>query len=98
MFFSESLEKIFSKYGTVSGVVVSRKGGSALLEFQDAAAAKMAAKIETGFFNEPLKVKDLGAMEASSSGAGAASAAAAGAALGVKSENDFESLVLRKLR
>ena len=39
----DSLERIFLKYGTVTGVVISEKnGGSALVEFQDIAATKMA--------------------------------------------------------
>jgi hypothetical protein len=54
------LETIFNKYGNVSGVVVNdKKGGSALVEFEDVASARMAANIETGFLECPLKVKPL---------------------------------------
>lgn len=60
----ESLEKIFSKYGEVTAVVVNaKKGGSALVEFEDNVGANMAAKIETGFFGNPLKVKSLAGEE-----------------------------------
>ena len=53
----ESLEKIFTKYGQVTAVVVNeKKGGSALIEFESASDAKMAANIETGFMDSPLKV------------------------------------------
>jgi DnaJ family protein C protein 17 len=42
----ESLEKIFTKYGQVTAVVVNeKKGGSALIEFESASDAKMAANI-----------------------------------------------------
>lgn len=54
------MEKIFTKYGTVTGVVVNeKKGGSALVEFEDLASARMAANIETGFMDNPFKVKPL---------------------------------------
>ncbi len=44
----------------MSGVVVNeKKGGSALVEFEDKASARMAANIETGFLECPFKVKPL---------------------------------------
>lgn len=55
----ETLETIFTKYGTVTAVVVNSKKRSALVEFEDKAAAKMAANIETGYRDNPLKVKPL---------------------------------------
>jgi hypothetical protein len=58
--FREALERIFTKYGPVTGVVVNdKKGGSALVEFADTASARMAANIETGFIDNPFKVKPL---------------------------------------
>ena len=46
----DSLERIFLKYGTVTGFVISeKKDGSALVEFEDIAAARMAVNIETAF-------------------------------------------------
>lgn len=55
----ETLETIFTKYGTVTAVVVNIKKRSALVEFEDISAAKMAANIETGYTDNPLKVKPL---------------------------------------
>ena len=46
----DSLERIFLKYGTETGIVISeKKDGSALVEFEDIAAARMAVNIETAF-------------------------------------------------
>ena len=56
----DQLEKIFSKYGNITGVVISdKKGGSALVEFEDINAAKMAVTIETGFSENKLRIKPL---------------------------------------
>jgi len=86
----ESLEKIFSKYGEVTAVVVNaKKGGSALVEFEDNVGANMAAKIETGFFGNPLKVKSLAGEEEKQDEQSKASQ---------NMGSDFESIVLRKLR
>lgn len=88
----ESLEKIFSKYGVVTAVVVNaKKGGSALVEFEDSVGANMAAKIETGFFGNPLKVKSLEAAEEEEKQNEQPKASQ-------DVGSDFESLVLRKLR
>jgi len=103
---SESLEKIFTKYGTVTAVVVKEKkgggGGSALIEFDDVSSAKMAAKIETGFFNNPLKVKGLfedAEQQRSSKTTSQQSCGRTTTGAGLLAqETDFESLVLRKLR
>jgi len=93
----ESLEKIFTKYGEVTAVVVNeKKGGSALIEFESAGDAKMAANIETGFMESPLKVKLVGdEKEANGSSDQAKSNMQF---TGLTNQNDFESLVLRKLR
>ena len=92
----DSLERIFLKYGTVTGIVISeKKGGSALVEFEDIAAARMAVNIETGFPENKLKVKPLWE-EKTQCGVSSGVEAPSGAAGGVSS--DFESLVMRKLR
>ena len=94
--YRDSLERIFLKYGTVSGIVISeKKGGSALVEFEDIAAARMAVNIETGFPENKLKVKPLWE-EKTQCGVSSGVEAPSGAAGGVSS--DFESLVMRKLR
>ena len=88
------MERIFNKYGKVTAVVVNeKKGGSALIEFEDSMGANMAAKIETGFFGNPLKVKSLGEEEEKNK-------KTVGDQKSSKPEvgTDFESLVLRKLR
>jgi len=96
----ETLERIFLKYGAVAGIVINKKkGGSALIEFDDIAAAKMAVAIETGLQENKLSVKPLweekvpsnaGAFESPSfTGSGCTSGAV---------NSDFESLVMRKLR
>jgi len=93
----ESLEKIFTKYGTVTGVVINEnKGGSALIEFENINDAKMAANIETGFFDCKLKVKLLGEVE--DEGKKEEKKAPTLNYPGLVNQNDFESLVLRKLR
>lgn len=93
----ESLEKIFTKYGQVTAVVVNeKKGGSALVEFESAGDAKMAANIETGFMDSPLKVKLVGE-EKESKGA-TEQPKSQMQFTGLTNQNDFESLVLRKLR
>eukprot|EP00088_Acartia_fossae_P020911 TRINITY_DN2241_c0_g1_i2.p1 TRINITY_DN2241_c0_g1~~TRINITY_DN2241_c0_g1_i2.p1 ORF type:complete len:297 (-),score=88.69 TRINITY_DN2241_c0_g1_i2:197-1087(-) len=96
----ESLERIFAKYGKVTAVVVNeKKGGSALIEFQDASEAKMAANIEIGFFDSPLKVKLLGEeKDEKATGSSSEPARPANQYSGLVNDNDFESLVLRKLR
>ncbi|KAL1138766.1 hypothetical protein AAG570_008828, partial [Ranatra chinensis] len=53
----EKLHKIFSKYGNISAIVVSKKKeGSALVEFMAADSAVNAQKLETGLPDNPLKV------------------------------------------
>jgi len=94
----DQLETIFSKYGNITAVVLSdKKGGSALLEFEDINAAKMALNIETGFSENKLKIKALWAEEPSTdSNVGDSNPVSAGDSSGVN--RDFESLVMRKLR
>jgi len=89
------LEKVFLKYGNVTGIVINeQKGGSAIVELDTITAAKMALNIETGFPENPLKLKQLWEERNNVPVAG----------LGHSSDNsnivntDFESLVMRKLR
>jgi len=93
----ENLERIFLKYGSVTAIVINeKKGGSALVEFEDIAAARMAVNIETGFLENKLKVKPLWE-EANSKSEGVTGVSSDGGCVGGVS-NDFESLVMRKLR
>jgi len=91
----EVLEKVFLKYGNVTGIVINeQKGGSAIVELDTITAAKMALNIETGFPENPLKLKQLWEERNNVPVAG----------LGHSSDKsnivntDFESLVMRKLR
>lgn len=94
----DSLERIFLKYGTVTAIVINeKKGGSALVEFENIAAARMAVNIETGFLENKLKVKPLWEEKVQFvEGGGCVEDVNSGTAGGVSS--DFESLVMRKLR
>ncbi|XP_054270694.1 dnaJ homolog subfamily C member 17-like [Macrosteles quadrilineatus] len=57
----DNLQKIFSKYGEISALVVSnKKKGSALLEFASTDAAVKAQQLEKGFMSDPLTVSWLG--------------------------------------
>ena len=89
----DQLERMFSKYGTVTGVVLSeKKGGSAILEFESLAPAQMAVSIETGLPENKLRVKGL--WESSEPVQNNQSNICANNVM----SNDFESLVMRKLR
>ena len=91
------MERIFLKYGAVSGIVINqKKGGSALVEFEDIVAARMAVNIETGFPDNKLKVKPLWEEKVQHSVGVVGVEAPSGANGGISS--DFESLVMRKLR
>ena len=94
----EQLLRIFSKYGNITGVVLSdKKGGSALVEFEDLNAAKMAVTIETGFSENKLRIKPLWEEEKKADNdVGDSSNAGLSDNAGVS--RDFESLVMRKLR
>ena len=93
----EQLQQIFSKYGNITGVVLSdKKGGSALVEFEDLKAAKMAVTIETGFSENKLRIKPLWEEEKKADEGVGDSSVGGSDNSGVN--RDFESLVMRKLR
>ena len=94
----DQLKKIFSKYGNITGVVLSdKKGGSALVEFEDMNAAKMAVTIETGFSENKLRLKPLWEEEKKAGDdIGDSGGVSESGESGVN--RDFESLVMRKLR
>ena len=106
---SESLRKIFSKYGDVAEVVVmdgsGGKKGSGLVEMCTPFAADMASKIEIGFSECPLKVKLLGAENSTKMPPrqeelfpSASSTSSSAFDNELSRETDFESLVMRKMR
>lgn len=92
------LERIFLKYGTVTAIVINhKKGGSALVEFDNMTSAKMAVNIETGMLENRLTVKPLWEENAQTSvNTDSTSSGRPGVSVGLNS--DFESLVMRKLR
>ena len=106
---SESLRKIFSKYGDVAEVVVmdgsGGKKGSGLVEMCAPFAADMASKIEVGFSECPLKVKLIGEVNSSTTAPrqedlfpSASSTSSSAFDNELSRETDFESLVMRKMR
>ncbi len=97
---ASKLKMIFSKYGEVLEAVVlpGKKGKmSGLVEMRHGRSAQSAARIESGFPAAPLKVSVMG--EAAAAEATEVTAASAPAtAASVASNNDFESLVMMRLR
>ncbi|MEE6491933.1 hypothetical protein FKM82_016427 [Ascaphus truei] len=79
------------QYGKVLNILISsKKKGSAIVEFDTFKAADLAVKNEAGFLNNPLKVSWLdppppSLMQENAKGS-------------VRSERDFESLVMMKMR
>jgi DnaJ family protein C protein 17 len=60
MYSAETLSVIFGKYGEVANVVMSRKHGrSALVEFKEIGAARIAFNCESGLAGYPLVLKAL---------------------------------------
>jgi len=93
----DSLRTILLKYGNVTAMVVKVKKCSAIVEFEEMTAAKMAVNIETGFPENKLKIKPLWEEYSSTpcqAGQQTGETNAGGRGLNV----DFESLVMRKLR
>nr|ACO14766.1 DnaJ homolog subfamily C member 17 [Caligus clemensi] len=89
----ESLEKIFHKYGDVLNIIVL--GKSALIEMKDSKAADLASKIETGYSDNPFKIK---VISENGQKIPAASSAETTTSSCLPSDNDYETLVMRKLR
>jgi len=62
----DSLESLFLKYGTVTGVVIFKKNaGSAQVEFENNEAARMAITEDGGVLNNKIKVKPVWIREGS---------------------------------
>eukprot|EP00096_Caligus_rogercresseyi_P015325 TRINITY_DN7774_c0_g1_i1.p1 TRINITY_DN7774_c0_g1~~TRINITY_DN7774_c0_g1_i1.p1 ORF type:complete len:285 (-),score=82.21 TRINITY_DN7774_c0_g1_i1:89-943(-) len=84
----ESLEKMFHKYGDVQNIVLI--GKSALIEMKDSHAVSLASQIETGYSDNPLKIKKL-------SEKAKEPPMPQGSSIPLN-ENDYETLVMRNLR
>ncbi|XP_059478469.1 dnaJ homolog subfamily C member 17 [Neocloeon triangulifer] len=55
-----TLKEMFSKLGTLSALVVSKKGGSALLEYNDLHVARLSARSALELPGKPLEVTPIG--------------------------------------
>ncbi|NP_001080020.1 DnaJ heat shock protein family (Hsp40) member C17 S homeolog [Xenopus laevis] len=96
------LRQLLQKYGQVTNLLVSSKKGSAIAEFSSFKAAEMAVRNESGLLSNPLTLSWLDAPPPStiqenfsSSYISSHSAPLQGS---VRSERDFESLVMMKMR
>lgn len=91
----ECLQSLFQKYGDVLNVLISRKKkGSAVVEFASAKAADLAFKNETGLSGNPLKITWLEGQPAPAAHIDSFTAQQSG----LRSERDYESVVLMRLR
>jgi DnaJ homolog subfamily C member 17 len=85
----KSLNEIFSKFGALSALVVSKKGGSALLEYHDLHVARLSARHAMAILENPIEATPIGwtiedpiPMPAQ----------------GDMDEDDFEELVFKRMR
>ncbi|XP_053330489.1 dnaJ homolog subfamily C member 17 [Spea bombifrons] len=95
------LMRLLQKYGEVHNVLVSSKKGTAIVEFATLKAAELAVKYETGLLNNPLSISWIGSPppENISNMNPRFSSQSVSASQGpLRSERDFESLVLMKMR
>ncbi|XP_037082767.1 dnaJ homolog subfamily C member 17-like [Pollicipes pollicipes] len=95
----DKLISIFSKYGEVAAIVVSKKKkGSALVEFSDPRAALRASQFERGLAGCPLTVDLIGARQSEVKPTTGMASSSSEPPLSQSSFDTFESLVLRNLR
>ena len=88
------LKRIFSKYGEVENVVLMAEKRVGLVEMKTQSSALTASKIETGFSDNRLKIKVLGAQETPAQ----QNRVATGFVMEPNEFNDYESLVMRQMR
>merc|ERR1712025_487619 len=94
----DSLRTILLKYGNIAAMVVKVKKCSAIVEFEEMTAAKMAVNIETGFPENKLKIKPLWEDYSSTPCKADQQRGETTSTVGHGLNVDFESLVMRKLR
>lgn len=82
-----NLKNYLKKYGEMVAFVMSKKVGSAIVEFKDQKMAEMAVSYEQGNMENPLKLKWVGEEPSKQTNAS-----------NVVNETDFESLVMRQMR
>ncbi len=99
---SESLRRIFCKYGDVGEIVVMQKEKgkfSALVEMLSGKSAELAANIEKGFNENPFKkVEIIEEASGKKPKSDCTSSVPSGLASGPSNFDDFESLVMRQMR
>uniref|UniRef100_A0A8C5MGR9 DnaJ homolog subfamily C member 17 n=1 Tax=Leptobrachium leishanense TaxID=445787 RepID=A0A8C5MGR9_9ANUR len=93
----EVLRQLLQKYGEVQNVLMSSKKGTAVVEFSSFKAAELAVKNETGLLSNPLTVSWISDPPAphTTEVYGHPGSTAQNA---LRSERDFESLVMMKMR
>ncbi|XP_068107772.1 dnaJ homolog subfamily C member 17 [Hyperolius riggenbachi] len=96
------LKQLLQKYGEVLNILISSKNkGSAIAEFSTFKAAALAVRNEAGLLNNPLKISWLDTPPPSLVSENASKTSdfsSQSAQNSVRSERDFESLVLMKMR
>ncbi|XP_071971438.1 dnaJ homolog subfamily C member 17 [Engystomops pustulosus] len=97
------LQRLLHKYGEVLNIVVSsKKKGSAVVEFASFKAAELAVRNEAGLVNNPLKISWLDAPPPSAIpetvGKTAPGIFSNSAKDSLRSDRDYESLVLMRMR
>lgn len=95
----ECLQNLFQKYGDVLNILISsKKKGSAVVEFASVKAADLAIKNEIGLTGSPLKITWLEGQSAPTSHIDNAEGVYTGSQSCLRSERDYESVVLMRLR
>lgn len=88
----ENLHKILSKHGDIMALIMSKKKGSAMVEFRTSGAASMAVLLEKGFKDNPLTLEYIGGPQPQKETVPDTRTST------LASDNDFENLVLRRMR
>lgn len=83
------LQKFLQKYGDIEAFVMSKKMGSAMVEYRTQDAAEMAVEYERGRMENPVKLEWIGAPPKSKKNPTGSTTI---------SETDYESVVLRQMR
>ncbi|XP_044149410.1 dnaJ homolog subfamily C member 17 isoform X2 [Bufo gargarizans] len=95
------LQSLLQKYGEVLNIIVSsKKKGSAIVEFATFRAAELAVRNEAGLLNNPLQISWLDTPPPSAMPETVGKTASSGysAQDPLRSERDYESLVLMRMR
>lgn len=88
----EILRKFFQKYDEIVAFVMSKKNGSALIEFRTEDGAEMAVSYEKGILKNPVRMEWVSTDPATKLKSKSTNRNS------TISDNDFESLVLREMR